>query len=140
MVLALLERLMRENLSQMIDVENKHRQVLKEKRKEKKNRIIDIKQFKTSMKWDHFSENLFFSSIFQTPLYLAVVANQPQMVSMFVQRNANPNSMAQVSNLAGSLSIPFIRNQVISLINPMNNLVHCLSCFKWFICHCLYCG
>lgn len=27
MVLALLERLMRENLSQMIDVENKHRQV-----------------------------------------------------------------------------------------------------------------
>lgn len=124
MVLALLERLMRENLSQMIDVENKHRQVLKEKRKEKKNRIIDIKQFKTSMKWDHFSESLFFSSIFQTPLYLAVVANQPQMVSMFVQRNANPNSMAQVSNLAGSLSIPFIRNQVISLINPMNNLVH----------------
>lgn len=35
MVLALLERLMRENLSQMIDVENKHRQV-KQKRKLKK--------------------------------------------------------------------------------------------------------
>lgn len=50
MVLALLERLMRENLSQMIDVENKHRQVLKEKRKEKTKCIIDIKQFKTSMK------------------------------------------------------------------------------------------
>lgn len=43
------------------------------------------------------SYNFFF--IFQTPLYLAVVAKQPQMVSMFVQRNANPNSMAQVSNL-----------------------------------------
>lgn len=38
-------------------------------------------------------------SFLQTPLYLAVVANQPQMVSMFVQRNANPNSMAQVSCL-----------------------------------------
>lgn len=62
MVLALLERLMRENLSQMIDVENKHR---------------------------------------QTPLYLAVVANQPQMVAMFVQRNANPNSMAQVVSQDG---------------------------------------
>lgn len=42
---------------------------------------------------------MIFFFIFQTPLYLAVVANQPQMVSMFVQRNANPNSMAQVSNL-----------------------------------------
>ena len=38
-------------------------------------------------------------SFLQTPLYLAVVANQPQMVSMFVQRDANPNSMAQVSCL-----------------------------------------
>lgn len=36
MVLALLERLMRENLSQMIDVENKHRQV-KERKKLLKN-------------------------------------------------------------------------------------------------------
>ncbi|XP_060078245.1 uncharacterized protein LOC132557742 [Ylistrum balloti] len=32
----------------------------------------------------------------QTPLYLAVVANQPRMVNSLIARNANPCSMAQV--------------------------------------------
>lgn len=56
MVQALLERLMREKLQGMVDVQNNKR---------------------------------------QTPLYLATVANQAQMVSMFVKCNANPNTMAQ---------------------------------------------
>ncbi|KAJ8316089.1 hypothetical protein KUTeg_006103 [Tegillarca granosa] len=56
MVQALLERLMREKLQGMVDVQNNKR---------------------------------------QTPLYLATVANQAQMVAMFVKCNANPNTMAQ---------------------------------------------
>ncbi|KAK3106923.1 hypothetical protein FSP39_003072 [Pinctada imbricata] len=36
-----------------------------------------------------------------TPLYLAVAANQAQMVQMFVERNANPDSMAQAISADG---------------------------------------
>lgn len=31
-----------------------------------------------------------------TPLYLTVLGNEPEMVDVFLQNGANPNSMAQV--------------------------------------------
>lgn len=58
MIQALLERLEREGLDWLIDLENKKR---------------------------------------MTPLYLAVLNNQPEMVEIFLKFNAEPNALAQVS-------------------------------------------
>lgn len=57
LIQALLERLTRESMDWLIDLENKKR---------------------------------------MTPLYLTVLGNEPEMVDVFLQNGANPNSMAQV--------------------------------------------
>lgn len=79
LIQSLLERLNREQMDWLIDLENKKR---------------------------------------MTPLYLAVLGNQPEMVEIFLKNNADPNALAQVLILTNLLKIlDRADSNVLALVN-----------------------